>query len=415
MHTVSPAPNAGQQLALFMPPPSTASDQVDSELTALLTEMGERLRGYRDRAAISAVELERRVRALSGVRIPKRKGYTEFVGPLLRREPRLPSAISLAAIVKFLLTSGDLDRETATRWLEAAARLRAETRHRTAVAAGEARHRTAQHLTQGCKVCGKSFPIWPWERSKQTRVTCSAYCRAILKGNLPTPTDPLRRTLETFMTTKRVTLNAVAAAAGIAYGALWSWYTNEEHLLTAPLLRRLAEYLGLPYDDALALQGGLTGESRWRGASAEEMKAVRAGPGRADPHSKKTVKGQTRTKEQRERMRAAQANRKAEAEKAAKEWDARQAAGERAGKRPKTPGEIGAEGSRAWHTAPEAPFVRRLTRWLRQFPPKQKPSSKEVLARATAVAAQLSRPPRVQYTRRTVLEIWRPYCAKWGV
>lgn len=279
MDTVAPEPDDGQQLSLSLFPPPMRPTELPladsgigaAELAAacdtVLEELGEALREYRACAGVSINALEQQIRTTGGLRIPpsvKRGGGATLVGPLVRRKARMPGPAELEALISHLA----VDAITAERWRTVATRWRAAVSdYRAKTAAPRARGTTPAHgqVVRTCLRCDcdKDFQAWPGEDQQY----CSRRCKALDTARAALAAGELRQALHDVMKRRRKTLHGVARDAGILPATLRYWYVTTGAALTAPILRRLADYLGIPYEAAKEMQGGMTGEERRRANS----------------------------------------------------------------------------------------------------------------------------------------------------
>jgi transcriptional regulator with XRE-family HTH domain len=232
-----------------------------------------------------------------------------------------------------------------------------------------------------CPKCRTRVWVSQWKISQWR--TCGRQCDVVARRKLP-PWNPLQvRCLERIAET-HLTVRAFARAAGISDVALRHWFRRRGSTTSAQTLRKLAEVLGIPEEQALAEAGGRT---------AEDSRVDRARKARAVP---------------RDPIRMAQAHRKAGDALRGKPkspehiaasvafWENRSAEAKARGVEALIAGSRSAKG-RALHG---------LYGRLRHTPT---PSREQLATWAQTVGERLGLPPDA------VLAIWKPYLQKRGL
>jgi transcriptional regulator with XRE-family HTH domain len=91
------------------------------------------------------------------------------------------------------------------------------------------------------------------------RKTCSRWCSAMQKRKWE-PWNPLQRRCVKEMARTKSSLTQFAKAVGIGEPALGAWFRNEGRATARANLEKLAAYLGIPVEQAIAEAGGTTAE-----------------------------------------------------------------------------------------------------------------------------------------------------------
>ncbi len=192
-----------------------------------------------------------------------------------------------------------------TRCLVRAQRLRNKGRLNGVVAdTGEARRRGREHT---CPVCGRTVWVRPSEEAKWR--TCSTECGAERRRDRSWPWNPLQQRLAERMRADRLTVKDVASATGLARATFRLWQQEHGRYLTSASLERVAAFLGLPYEMALAEAGGTTGEQEMARTGRLNIATARPAPGtpkfrRARRQQGRTTRGRPHTPEHAARIRA---------------------------------------------------------------------------------------------------------------